>query len=148
MQQYGLFELFNRDHRGWLVSRFWRQEPVLRCDIDRALKNDPDALSEPIVAAIIDAQQQGTLARKRGRNPCSFGQMANIMLAQQSVQRIAKWIRRKRSRRLSGEKKKRGELSPTAEAAELVARKYKMDSGTSLLNRISFQRKHCPYFCD
>lgn len=148
MSQYGPYEYFNRDHRGWLVSRFWRGKHVLKRDINRVLENDPDALSEPIVAALVDAQEQGKLARKRGRNSYSFGQMANVMLAQQSVRRISKWIKRKRSKRPVGQKKIRGEMSPTKLAAELVARKRKMGSGETLLNQISFQRKYYPYFCD
>lgn len=147
MYEYGLFELFNRNHRGWLVSRFWQQQPVLKRDINRVLANDPDALSDPIVAAIVDASKKGTLFRKRGRNSYNFGQMANVMLAQEDVVLLAAEIKLERSKRPAGSKKHRSELSPTDIAAEQIARKYNMGSGYSLLNRIALQRKHFPYFC-
>jgi hypothetical protein len=148
MQNYTIWEWFNRDHRGWLVSRFWRAKHVLKRDIKRVLENDPDALSEPIVVALLEAQQNGTLARKRGRNSYNFGKMAYVMLAQEDMRRLAKRLTRERARRPSGEKKHRGELSPTSHAAERVARKYNMGSGESFLRRISLQRKLHPYFCD
>jgi len=148
MFEYGPYELFNRDHRGWLVSRFWRQKPVLKHDIARVLENDPDAMSEPIVVELVNAKKNGTLFRKRGRNPYNFGQMANVLLAQGDIKLLAAEIRHERSKRPAGAKKERGELSPTHQAAEQVARAYNMGSGASLLRRISFQRKNCPYFCD
>lgn len=148
MQKYGPYEHFNRDHRGWLVSRFWRGKHVLKRDIERVLKNDPDAGSDPVVAALLEAQANGTLARKRGRNSYTYGKMANVMLAQEDLRRLAKRFDRERARRPAGEKKRRCELSATGHSAELVARKYKMGSGESLLRRISLQRKNFPYFCD
>ncbi len=146
MFEYGPYELFNRDHRGWLVSRFWRQEPLYRTDVERVLKNDPDIMSDPIANAIVEAYGNGKLYRPRGRKKFSLGATMNLMLIDMELRELADRIRWLRNMRPAGARKKRSEYSPRDKAANLMAKKYGFGSRHVLLNRITTQRKRYPLF--
>jgi hypothetical protein len=134
-----MWELFNRDHRGWLVSRFWRGKHVLKGDIERVLENDPDALLEPIAVALLEAQQNGTLARKRGRNKFSLAEMTRLVFIDIQLRELADRIRLFRNKRPAGARRIRG-------AANEMAKRYGFSSRHVLLNRLSTQRKRFPLF--
>ena len=146
MQNYTMWELFNRDHRGWLVSRFWRGKHVLKGDIERVLENDPDALLEPIAVALLEAQQNGTLARKRGRNKFSLAEMTRLVFIDIQLRDLADRIRWFRNKRPAGARRIRGEYSPRDLAANEMAKRYGFSSRHVLLNRLSTQRKRFPLF--
>jgi hypothetical protein len=146
MQNYTIWEWFNRDHRGWLVSRFWRGKHVLKRDIKRVLENDPDALSEPIVVALLEALQNGTLARKRGRSKFSLAEMTRLIFIEIELRDLADRIRWFRNKRPAGARKVRGEYSPRDLAANEMAKRFGYSSRHVLLNRISAQRKRYPLF--
>jgi len=131
------FFLFDPDSRGSLYFKLGKGHPIVNADIDRVLDNDAEASNDPRMLPILIASHKGLIKNKRGRpiHKDSFKYKGRILWLTDEVEARAAEIREERQGMTAIEK--RALLTPKEQAAEDVARKYKMGAGLTLINAIS-----------
>ena len=129
------YQLFTPIHPAWLHRCHEQQLDVTAADLDSIEANFPDARADPLFAEYRSRADAGKLHRKRGRKPLSLAGRFRLWAAffQIEEERI-----RIRNERQTGKRLRQPfEESPIHQAAEIVARRFRLGSGRSLLNRLS-----------
>ena len=129
------YQLFSPIHPAWLYRRHGKKLDVTSADLDSIVRNFPAAENDPLLAHYRSLAAANKLYRRRGRKPGGRGILWFAYFAiEEEKARI--WDERRSGLR----ERRREDPSPVHEAAEIVARRMRLASGLSLLNRLSRER--------
>jgi hypothetical protein len=135
MQCPGPFEQFSPIHLAWLYRRHELRLDVTAADLDSIEAEQPEAINDPLFSDYRSRADAGNLYRRRGRKPLSVAGNVRLWAARFAIEdeKERLWEARKTGRR----QRRRSDESPIHEAANIVAREFRLGSGRSLLNRLS-----------
>lgn len=127
-------QLFTPIHPAWLYRCHEKQLDVTAADLDRIEANFPNAVADPLFSEYRRRVATGKPHRRRGRKPLSLAGRLRLWAAFFAVEeeRARIWNERRTGKRL----RKPFEETPIHQSAEIVARRFRLGSGRSLLNRL------------
>ena len=138
--------LFHPDSIGWLHRRAANGETVLAEDIARIVEAQPELIPDPVLRDHVVQACRGQLRSRRGRPPRSSLGRIKLELAAHQVEVLVRWYRRaeRRGYAYAYDRNRDGRLGLVNHVHEIVARRMKLGSGTSLANSLS-SLKRSPY---
>lgn len=136
MHSANIYEVFSPIHVAWLHRQVRDGLEVTAADLDSIEAAQPEAIHDPLFAEYRRKADSGKLYRKRGPKPLTNVQFLRLWQARFDILDEMEAIR---SRRGSGAASRcRGDLEPCYQAAETVARRFRMHiSGRSLVKKLS-----------
>lgn len=129
------FDLFTPIHLAWLYRHHDQKLDVTAEDLDSIEAAQPAAISDPLFIEYRSRAEAGKLYRRRGRKPLSVAGRLRLWVARFAIneEKERLWEERRAGVRV----RNRSDESPIHEAANIVARRFRLGSGRSLLNRLS-----------
>ena len=132
------YELFSPVHLAWLYRHYEKKLDVTGAELDSIEANDTGATADPLFAHYRTLKGAGRLYRRRGRKPLTMAGRLRLWAARFEIEDVREEIlsERRTGRRVRGY----GEDSPIHQAADIVAKEFRLGCGRSLLNRLSRER--------
>jgi len=135
LQSLSVFDVFTPRHTAWLHRQAEKGLDIMEADLDSIEAAFPKAMEDPMFANYRAKAEAGTLCRRRGRKKQTIPEYLRLWAARfemdDEIQLI--WDERRSGKR----PRLSGDLDPCFQAAEIVARRYRLPcSGPSLLKRL------------
>lgn len=132
------YQLFSPIHLAWLHRQRQKGLDVTAADLDSIERNQPEAVDDPLFAECRALADAGKLYRRRGRKALTLAGRLRLWAAYFAIEeeKARIWHERRCGKR----ERQYAEDSPIHQAADLVAREFRMGCGRSLINRLSRER--------
>lgn len=135
MQSLSAYDVFTPRHTAWLHRQVEEGLDITEADLDSIEAAFPKAMEDPMFADHRAKAKAGMLRRRRGRKKQTIPEYLRLWAARfemdDEIQLI--WDERRSGKR----PRVRGDLDPCFQAAETVARRYRLPcTGASLLKRL------------
>lgn len=136
---------FSPEGIGSLAYREWMGKTISAEDVRRVVDANPQSVSDGLLASFVARVSAGDIGPyKRFRGRPTNDRVARLLpvLQVEYEDRLRQIHQRRRDKTLPG--RLRSDPSPCHQAAEEVARHYKLDGGRALLNHFSLARRVTP----